>query len=101
MQVTVSLIVDIAASTDINQIEQVVQEAGRHAMREATRKVVRAVEEQSKTCPHCGSEASHSAGTDQRIILTKFGRVALPLRRQRCQGCQRRFRPADACLKSL
>ena len=40
-------------------------------------------------------------GTDQRIILTTFGRVALPLRRLRCQGCQRRFRPAEACVKSL
>src|SRR6266516_2299565 len=101
MQILVSLMVDIPASADINEIEQRVQEAGRQAMREAMQQAVRAAEEQRKTCPHCGSEASHSAGTDQRIILTKFGRVALPLRRQRCQGCQRRFRPADECLKSL
>ena len=78
MQILVSLMVDIAASADINEIEQRVQEARRQA--------VRAAEEQRKTCPHCGSEASRSEGTDQRIILKKFGGVALPLRRQRCQG---------------
>ncbi len=32
MQVTVSLIVDIPATADINQIEHLVQEAGQHAM---------------------------------------------------------------------
>lgn len=101
MQITVSLMVEIPASADINEIEQRVQEAGRQAMREATQQAVRAAEEQRKICPHCGSEASRSEGTDQRIILTKFGRVAFPLRRQRCQGCQRRFRPADECVKSL
>src|SRR5215471_16082328 len=93
--------VEIPASADITQIEQRVQEAGRQTMREATQKAVRAVEEQSKSCPHCGSAGVRSEGTDQRIILTKFGRVRLPLRRLRCQACQRRFRPADACLKSL
>lgn len=101
MQVTVSLIVDIAASTDINQIEQVVQEAGLHTMREATRKAVRAVEEQSKTCPHCGSEVVRSEGTDRRVLLTKYGRVVLALRRLRCSACRRRFRPAEQCLKGL
>ncbi len=101
MQIIVSLMVEMPASADINEIEQRVQEAGRQAMREATQKAVRAAEEQRKNCPHCGSEAVRSEGTDQRIILTKFGRVALSLRRQRCQGCRRRFRPADACLKSL
>jgi predicted transposase YdaD len=70
MQITVSLLVDIPASADINEIEQRVQEAGRQAMREATRKAMRAAEGQRKTCPHCGSEVSRSEGTDQRIILT-------------------------------
>jgi len=51
MQVTVSLTIDIAASSEINQIEEVVQEAGLRAMREATAKAVRAVEDQNKTCP--------------------------------------------------
>ena len=86
MQIIVSLMVDIPANADINEIEQRVQEAGRQAMREATQQAVRAAEEQRKTCPHCGSEASRSEGTDQRIILTKFGRVVLPLRRQRCHS---------------
>ncbi len=101
MQIIVSLIVEMPASAEINEIEQQVQEAGRQAMREATQKAVRAAEEQRKNCPHCGSEAVRSQGTDRRIILTKFGRVALSLRRQRCQGCRRRFCPADGCLKSL
>lgn len=101
MRITVSLLVEIPASADINEIEQDIQEAGRQAMREATQKAVRAAEELRKTCPYCGSEAVRSEGTDQRIILTKFGRVVLPLRRLRCQACRRRFRPAEACLKSL
>lgn len=101
MQVTVSLIVNVAASADSNQIEQVVQEAGLQAMREATQKAVRAVEEQSKACPHCGSEVVRSEGTDRRVVLTKYGRVVLALRRLRCQACRRRFRPAEECLKGL
>jgi hypothetical protein len=101
MQITVSLIVDSPASADMNEIEQRVQEAGRQAMREAMRKAVRAVEEEKKTCSYCGSEVIRSEGTDQRIILTTFGQVALALRRLRCQGCQRRFRPSEACVKSL
>ncbi len=101
MQIIVSLMVEIPASADINEIEQRVQEAGRQAMRQAMQKAVRAVEEQKQPCPHCGGEAVRSEGTDQRIILTTFGRVALPLRRLRCQGCGRRFRPAEACVKSL
>lgn len=97
MQIIVSLMVDIPASADINEIERCVQDAGR----QATQQAVRAAEGQRKTCPQCGSEVSRSEGTDQRVVLTTFGRVALPLRRLRCQGCHRRFRPADACLKSL
>ena len=38
MQVRASLSVEIAASTALNQLEEVVQEAGRHARREATGK---------------------------------------------------------------
>lgn len=101
MQVTVSLMVEIPASADINQIEQIVQEAGQQAMRTATQQAVRAAEEHRKSCPDCGSQTLHSEGTDQRIVLTRFGRVVLALRRMRCQGCRRRFRPADGCLMSL
>ncbi len=101
MQVIVSLVVDIPASAEINQIEQVVQQAGLQAMREATAKAVRAVEEHNKVCPHCGSELVRSQGTDRRVILTKYGRVVLALRRLRCVSCQKRFRPAEACLTAL
>jgi rRNA maturation endonuclease Nob1 len=89
MQIIVSLMVEIPATQTSTRSNSV------------CKKAVRAVEEQQKTCPHCGSEAVRSEGTDQRVLLTTFGRVALPLRRQRCQGCQRRFRPADACVKSV
>ena len=51
MQITVSLIVDIPASADINEIEQRVQEAGRQAMRKAMQRAVRAAEEEKKMCP--------------------------------------------------
>lgn len=101
MQVTVSFIVDVAASADINQIEQRVQEAGKPPMREAIGKAVRTVEEHKKVCPHCAGTDLRSEETDRRIVLTKFGRVVLALRRMRCQGCGRRFRPADDCLRSL
>jgi transposase-like protein len=93
--------IDIPASSEINQIEQLVQEAGLQAIREATGKVVRAVEAQNMTCPHCGSEVVRSEGTDRRVILTKYGRVVLALRRLRCLSCRGRFRPAEACLKAL
>jgi hypothetical protein len=101
MQITVSLMVDIPASADINEIEQRVQQAGQQAMRAATQQAVRVAEEQRKTCPHCGSQTVQSEGTDRRIVLTKFGRVVLALRRLRCQACRRRFRPANVCLKGL
>ncbi len=101
MQVTVSLMIDIPASSEINQIEQLVQEAGLRAMREATAKAVRAVEEQHKACPSCGSEDVRSEGTDRRVILAKYGRVVLALRRLRCLACRRRFRSAEQCLKGL
>ncbi len=101
MQVTVSLMVDIPASADSNQIETLIQEAGQQGMRAATQQAVRVAEKQRTTCPHGGSEVVRSEGTERRIVLTKFGRVELALRRLRCQACRRRFRPAEACLQGL
>ena len=101
MQVTVSLTVDIPATADMNQIETLIHEAGQQAMRAATVQAVRVAEEQHKSCPHCASTLVHSEGTDRRIVLTKFGRVVLALRRLRCQACRRRFRPAEECLTCL
>ncbi len=75
MQVTVSLIVDVPASADSNQIEQAVQEAGKPPMREATQKAVRAVEGQNQTCLHCGSEAVHS-GCHTQFCVTVHSRKA-------------------------
>ena len=48
MQITVSLMVDMPASADINEIEQRVQAAGWQAMRAATQQAVRAAEEQGR-----------------------------------------------------
>ena len=101
MQVPVSLMVNIPATADINQIETLIQQAGQQAMRTATQQAVRVAEEQRKSCPYCGSEIVRGEGTDRRIVLTKFGRVVLALRRLRCQACRRRFRPAEECLKRL
>lgn len=101
MQVTASLMVDIPASADLNQIETLIHQAGQQAMRAATQQAVRVAEGQRKTCPQCGSKTVRSEGTDRRIVLTKFGRVVLALRRLRCQACRRCFRPAEECLKCL
>jgi hypothetical protein len=96
MQITVSLIVDIPASADIDEIESLVQAAGRQAMCEAVQKAVRASEEEKKTCPHCGREQRRTEGTKRRVIQTRFGRIDLSVRQMRCQGCGRRYRPVEA-----
>lgn len=101
MQITVSLMVEIPASADINEIETRVQTAGRAAMRQAVQQAVRAWEKEHSRCPHCGSELGRSAGTRRRVIQTSFGRIDLALSRRRCQSCGRRFRPAESCLRTL
>lgn len=101
MQLTVSLNVDVPATTSIADLELVIQEAGQQAMRMALCQAVRAYEAQHQTCPHCGNTLVQGEGTDRRVLRTIFGRVVLAPRRLRCQGCGRRFRPADGCLASL
>jgi hypothetical protein len=99
MQVTVSLIVDVDASADINQIEQAVQEAGKPPMRVAMR---------DRWCERPKSKAKAARTVEVKSSVAK-GRIdgwcsqnldgsCLRLSRMRCQQCRRRFRPADACL---
>ena len=87
MQVQVSLKIELAASASLTQMEQQIQEAGRQAMREALKQAIRQWEEQSPTCPHCGQKQRRLEGTTRRVIATTFGRVEVPRRRFRCQGC--------------
>ncbi len=93
MYVTVSLVVEIPAHVDINQMGLLVQEAGQQAGRVA--------EESKKWCPHGGSQAVLWEGTDHRTGLGTLRRVVLTLRRMCSQACRRRFRPADDGLRRL
>lgn len=97
----VSLIVEIPASADINEIEERVQEAGRQVMRRATQQAVREQEEQQMRCTYCLSEDVKRKGTKRRVVLTTYGREELGVLRRRCQQCGQGFRSAGACLKSL
>jgi len=100
MQCSVFITVELDPIAGVAGWEQAVQDAGREAMRQALVQAVRRYEETHDTCPHCGSLQSHSQGMVRRRVLTGFGRVRLELRRQRCDGWQRRFRPAQGCLAS-
>lgn len=101
MYITVSLMVDVPATAALPELEAVIQEAGRQAMRRALGQAVRAYEAQHQTCPACGSQAVQTEGTARRVLRTLFGQVVLALRRLRCQGCGQRFRPAAGCLACL
>jgi hypothetical protein len=101
MQWSVGITVELDPAAGLVGWEQAVQDAGREAMRQALAQAVRAYEEQHLGCPACGSAQSQSQGTVRRRVRTCFGRVELGLRRRRCRGCQRRFRPAAGCLVGL
>jgi hypothetical protein len=101
MQVQVSLKIEIAASASLTQMEQQIQEAGRQAMREALKQAIRQWEDQTATCPHCGQKQRRLEGTTRRVIATVFGRVEVPRRRFRCQGCMRRWCPATSLFSEL
>ncbi|HEU5374110.1 MAG TPA: ISKra4 family transposase [Ktedonobacteraceae bacterium] len=101
MYVTVSLRVELDTTANLTQMEQQIQETGRAAMQEALRQAIRQREEQQKTCPRCGGEQRHGEGTKQRVVLSCFGRVEVPLRRMRCEQCGQRYRPADPALAEI
>lgn len=101
MQCSVTVVVELAPEAEVSQMEAAIQEAGWQAMRAALRQAVCSYEEAHPACPHCGGVQSQGQGTVTRRVLTRFGRVVLRLRRQRCAACGRRFRPAHRCLQAL
>ena len=101
MQVQVSLKMELAASASLSQMEQQIQEAGQQAMREALKQAIRHWEDQHQTCPSCGQQQRRLEGTVRRMIATVFGRVQAQRRRFRCQGCQRRWCPANELFVEL
>jgi hypothetical protein len=101
MHVQVSLTLEIGASASLTEIEQRIQEAGQQAMREALKQAVRRWEDQRPACPHCGEKQRRLEGTVRRSIATTFGRVPVPRRRFRCQGCGRRWCPATHLFSEL
>src|SRR5690348_12024238 len=70
-------------------------------MKEALKQAIQEQEKQQIGCPTCGSQQLMSQGTKRRVILSSFGRVEVPLKRLRCQGCGRLFRPAEDCLAEI
>jgi hypothetical protein len=100
VQLTVSLTFEFEASQNLDQVETVILEAGRRAMRNALDMAVREIEESARACPACGGETLIE-GSESRVVLATFGRVALRLRRLVCLDCGRSFRPADAFLSCL
>src|SRR2546430_10287746 len=101
MQVQVSLTIEIGATADLAEMEQQIQDLGQQAMREALKQAIRHWEDQQQACPHCGATQRRLEGTVRRVIATTFGRVQAPRRRFRCQGCGRRWCPANALFAQL
>ncbi len=101
MQVQVSLTIEIEASAGIAEMEQRMQEAGQQAMREALKQAIRQQEDQQVACPHCGQKRCRLEGTTRRVIATVFGRIEVARRRFRCQGCGRRWCPANGLFSEL
>jgi hypothetical protein len=101
MYVTVSLMIEVDASAPLSQLESQIEEAGRAAMKEALKQAIQQDEAQQIRCPGCGGEQCHTPGTKRRVLLTRFGRVEVPLKRLRCQACCQMFHPAEHCLAEV
>ncbi len=101
MHVQLSLKIELEATASLTQMEQRIQEAGQQAMREAMKQAVRHWEDQHPACPHCGATQRRLEGTTRRVLATQFGRVQVPRRRFRCQGCLRRCCPANTLFAKL
>jgi len=101
MQVQVSLTMEISATASISEMEQHIQAAGQQAMREALKQAIRHWEDQHRSCPCCGHKQRRLEGTVRRSIATTFGRVEVPRRRFRCQGCWHRWCPANGLFAQL
>src|SRR6266852_3255933 len=101
MQVQVARKIEIPATAGLSQMEQQIQQAGQQAMREALKQAIRQQEEHNRTCPHCGEKQCRLEATVRRSIATTFGRVQVPRRRFRCQGCGHRWCPAHQLFTQL
>ncbi len=103
MQVTVSLTIELPASGNVDSLEPLILDAGRRAMVEALQSACREYEAMVSECPRCGSPLLQNEGSDRRVVQCSFGRAELYLHLLRCEGCGRRFRPAEsfvACLQA-
>jgi hypothetical protein len=101
MHIQVSLKIEMAATTGLVEMEQHIQEAGHHAMREALKQAIREHEDHFCLCPTCGGEHRRLEGTAPRLIATVFGRIQVQRRRFRCQDCQRRWCPANSLFNEM
>ena len=101
MQVQVSLTIEIPATASISEMEQQIQEAGQQAMRGALKQAIRQWEDQRSSCLRCGEKQRRLEGTVRRTLATIFGRVEVPRRRFRCQGCWHRWCPANRLFADL
>ena len=72
MYVTVSLKIEIDARARLSDMESQIQQAGREVMKEGLKQALRQIEEQEKTCPHCGSERVQTQGTKRRVPAFQF-----------------------------
>ncbi len=101
MHVQVSLKIEIEATASLTQMEERMQEAGQQVMREAMKQAIRHREDYMPSCPHCGGMQRRLEGTVRRRLATTFGRVIVPRRRFRCQGCGHRWCPATRLFAEL
>jgi len=102
VQVTVSFTFDLPASGNVDNLEPIILDAGRRAMVAALQAACREYEAMVSECPRCSSTLLQSEGSDRRVVQCSFGRAELYLHLLRCEGCGRRFRPAEpfvACLE--
>jgi hypothetical protein len=102
VQVTVSFTFDLPASGNIDSLEPIILDAGRQAMVAALQAACREYEAMVSQCPRCASTLLQNEGSDRRVVQCSFGRAELYLHLLRCEGCGKRFRPAEpfvACLE--
>jgi hypothetical protein len=101
VQVRVSFTIELSASATVDSLEPIILHAGRQAMARALQGACREYEAMVSACPHCASVLLQNDGRDRRVVQCTFGRVELALRLLRCEGCGRRFRPAQAFIDCL
>jgi hypothetical protein len=101
MLVTVSLQVELDASAGINTLEEQVVQHGRTVMQQLLVQGLREYEAAHAACGQCGGVHARSQGSRRRVLLTRFGRVVVRLRRRQCRTCGAVYWPAAGCLREL